>query len=516
MPRTPNIVIVMAEQWSPFADPLQCALPVDMPALALLARSSTCFTHAHCNAPVCGPSRASFLTGLYVHHHQTWDNGSIIPPHVPTFAHLLNQAGYQTAMCGRMHLHGMDQQRGFGLRLSSEIINPLPVCDADMPGALTSVPPAIAQMPRPAQGYAPTFSDSPIYQHDRYVTERAVDFLQNRRGERDGRPFALVVGYFAAHSGFKPCPELAPLYEKYRQRALPVPAFTPDHFAQLPEHFQRLHGYGKPSSRMFDPEHHRHELAWYLARVEYFDQQLGRVLAALDASGQRDDTLLLVTADHGESMGHRGYWGKMNFTERAQRVPLYVRTPGQTHSRQIDNHPAMLVDVLPTLADYAGIGVAGPCDGASLRPVLEDPARAEPGRLVCSEYHGYLSPAGMYMTLRDGWKYCHYQCETDELYDLHRDPEETHNRIADPAAQARLHSLRADLASALDVRATERAVTTYNAQRRASHLGLISNVDLMNELAHQHRRWRDALAEPWWDGGKYIGQWEPAPVNPIR
>jgi len=511
MPAQPNIVIMMAEQFTPFADPNEHPLPLDAPALKRLAGESVRFRHTHCNAPVCGPSRATFLTGLYACNHETYDNGSIIPPHVPTFAHLLTAAGYQTAMCGRMHIHGLDQHRGFESRLCSELINPLPVCEADMPGALEPI--------RPIRDAAPTeyiaeFSDSPIYQHDNYVTQRTCDFLMNSQSERDGRPFLLVSGYFASHTGFKPCAELKPLYEKYLKRDLPLPDFDEQAYERLPEHMKRLTQYADAGRKIFDPAYHHHQMAWYFARVEYYDMQIQRVIQALEDSGLADSTYLMVTADHGESMGYHGHWGKMNFYEPAQRVPLYVRKPTGRESRVVDD-AVSLTDFLPTLCDIAGADITTPTDGESFLPLVEDADARREDSVIFSEYHGYLSPSGMYMVLKNGIKYCHYPVETDELYDLNKDPQELNNLIDNPAYATQLADLKQELASRVDVAYLEARIQRYNAQRAASSLGQNNSPVIGARIRALHQAFRDEYNEPWWDGGQYMSAHEPASVNPL-
>lgn len=498
----PNILLVMVEQFSALADPRVADMPVETPALDRLAKQAVRFDRAYCNAPVCGPSRLSFLSGRYACNVEAYDNGSILPSHVPTFAHVLNDAGYRTAMCGRMHIHGLDQHRGFELRLCSEIINPLICTDADWPCDMLPTPPL---PPAPDEPFEPPYSDSPIYQHDEYVTQRACEFI----GQAHDQPFCLVAGYFAAHTGFVAREQLEPLYRKYMARDLPLPTFTPDDYDRLPQHTRRLLHNQKADQRVYSDAYHQHEMAMYLARIEYVDMQLGRLLDALDAAGRADDTVVIFTADHGENMGRHGIWGKMNFYEEAQRIPLYVRQPGG-EARVIDT-PVSLVDLLPTLADLGGADVTFPIDGHSLAPLLA--GKTQPSRTVFSEYHGYRAPGGLYMTLVNDFKYCHNVNEPDELYDLRTDPQEVDNRIDDPACAAAREACMTELRRIVDVDRMEARIAEHNRQRAAVARSIERSDFLAARTHEQIEAFRAALDEPWWDGGKYMAQYEPQSIN---
>jgi len=504
-----NIVVVVFEQFSALADPNYAECPVDAPALRELAGRAVRFDRAYCNAPVCGPSRLSLLTGRFAGNIDAFDNGSILPAHVPTFAHMLDLAGYRTALCGRMHIHGLDQHRGFEERLCSELINPLPCMPADWPGRMEPIRP----LPLDSGGpYEPRFSSSPIYQHDRYVTEQSCDFLRRLGDDNSQTPFALLAGYLSAHSDFGVCPELEPLYHKYIRRDLPVPPFTRDDYERLPEHIRRLHQYHRADQRIFSTDYHRHELALYLARVEYADRQIGRILACLEESGLADRTAVIVTADHGEMMGHHGLWGKMNFYEPAVRVPLYIRVPGV--SAGIVSQSVSLVDLLPTIAELTGAEVSFPVDGRSLLPLLEDPSTPSAGPAIFSEYHGYLSPSSMYMAMRGQLKYCHYLREPCELYDLSSDPGECRNLVEDPAYAAARDELLGDIQRRVDIEALERRIAEHNAQRDTVAKAIERSEILAAAIRHRIAAFRNERDEPWWDGGKYIGQWDPPALNP--
>ena len=331
--RRPNFLLVMAEHMSALSDPNTVdGFTVRMPALQRFADTSVRFHNAYCNSPVCGPARMSFLSGRYVCNHGAYDNGSALPPHVPTFAHLLTANGYHTVMCGRMHYHGLDPLKGFERRLVSEIHNPLLANSADMPGPFEPIRPLA---PAGTRTPASRWSDSPIFDHDAHVTRTACEFLRTHAAADDERPFCMTVGYLVAHPSAAPMPALKPLYEEYIRQDLPIAPFTPADYDRLPEHIKRLHQLQGHDQSIFSTDVQRHQMAAYLARLTYLDVQLGQVLGALAQSGLADDTVVVFLSDHGDGMGRHGLWGKMFFYEEAEHIPYYIHAPGMRMRRTV-------------------------------------------------------------------------------------------------------------------------------------------------------------------------------------
>ena len=498
----PNFVIIMVEHFGANLCPGYGSTPLRAPAIERFAAGSARFDQAHCPSPVCGPSRFAFLTGCHVHNTDAYDNGSTIPPWLPTYAHMLTAAGYRTLMCGRMHIHGLDTLHGFEERLSSEIIEPILGTQADMPAKLDPIrplPPA-----KPIRTECPV-TESAMHHHDEYVAQRAADFLRARPRDPDRRPFMLTVGFLGAHPGSNGNPAFAPLYRDYLSRDLPLPRFTPADYEALPEHIRRLHQICGAGREIFDPQYHRHERALHLARCEYMDGMVARVLDALRESGLDRDTVVLFTADHGDNFGEHGLWGKMNFYQEAQRVPLLVRVPGGA-ARGVDGRVS-LIDILPTLAELAGVGTSFPIDGLSFAPALRGGAtpRGRDG-LLFSEYHGYRSPGSAYMVLKGPHKYCHYLHEPCELYDLDADPAERTDLGACPESEPVRRDLRAELARILDVDAFESTVTRYNLRRQAVFAALEASPVTRAATTARLAAFRRELNEPWWDGGEYMAR----------
>jgi choline-sulfatase len=503
---SPNFLIIMCEQFSALSDPNTTDFPVEAPNLKRFAETSVRFENAYCNAPVCGPVRMSFLSGRYGCNIDVFDNGSALPESVPTFAHMLTTAGYQTAMCGRMHYHGLDVYKGFEHRLAPEIHSPLMARPGDFPGAFDPIRPLEAQPEEVS--YAPEFSDNPMYGHDEHISATACEFLKSYPQSDDQRPFCLTVGTMHSHPTGKPTPAVKELYDMYMAREeLPIADFSPEEYENQPEHIKRLLQCFKKDLNPFSEGYQRHEMAWYMARVTYLDQNIGPIFDALDESGLDENTVVIFLADHGDGMGRHGLWGKMFFYEEAERVPFYIRLPGQKEGRVVGER-ACTVDILPTLADLAGCEIRFPYDGESLKPLLEGSREEEEGKLVFSEYHGYLSPTDMYMILKGDFKYNHYLKEPCELYNITADPQEMNNLIDDPQYADIIADARAELNKIVDIDWVERRVKEYNLQRQAIDDAFVAS-DVMRkrnlDFIEQHRK---EMNSPWWDGGELSLQWE--------
>ena len=417
----PNIVMVMVEQFGANVCPGYGNDIVRGGAIKSLTEESIVFENAYCASPVCGPSRCSFLTGNYVFNTNAFDNGSTIPSYMPTYAHALTASGYETVMCGRMHIHGIDQNHGFEKRPISEIIDPKLETSADLPGAMLEV----EEFP-PSREFAMEceVSNSPLYKHDECVTEETCRYLtEYAAGARD-KPFMITSGYLGAHPGGKGTPAYKELYEMYMEMDLPVSSFTKNAYQKLSEHAKRRLQYfvkydeKNGGADIFNPDMQKHEMALYLARCTYMDQQVDAIMATLKSTGLDENTVFILTADHGDCAGSHGLWGKMVFFEEAMKVPLIVRMPGGRDAGTRVTKKISLVDVLPTLTDLAGCKVTFPVDGISFAPELTGNSSRDNDHFIFAEYHGYLAPSGMYMLVKGDYKYCHYLKEESELYNL--------------------------------------------------------------------------------------------------
>jgi choline-sulfatase len=202
----------------------------------------------------------------------------------------------------------------------------------------------------------------------------------------------------------------------------------------------------------------------YYGAVSYVDDQIGSVLEALSESGFGDDTVVLLLADHGDMLGERGLWYKMNFFEPACRIPLIVHAPRRFAARRVADS-ASLVDILPTLCELAGLrpdGYATPLDGRSLVPYLSGAAGPDE---VIGEYLAEGAIAPLVMIKRGRFKFVHSPCDPDQLYDLVEDPDELHNLAEAQPHTARVREFIAEVNRRWDLTALGAAVIASQQRR---------------------------------------------------
>lgn len=423
MTRPPNILLICSDQHSPHVCGCYGNDIVETPNLDRLAREGTRFTSAYCNDPICVPSRMSFLTGRFPFRIEVLGNGSILDSRIPTYAHLLAGAGYHTVLSGRMHFMGPDQRHGFLERLVGD------VGPYSMLGTSTNrwspLPPDLGHMEKPAPLLTVGAGNTVNLDFDRDVTQAACDWIDSYAGRGAPIPFMMTVGYINPHCAYIAPPEL---YEKYIDRVtVNDPAL--DERARLHPYHQ---AYIERTTAGVPAENFRKTTAAYYGLVDFIDQEIGRLLETLERTSQLENTIIVYFSDHGEMLGEHGRWHKGCYFEGSAGIPLIIRVPGRPAGRQGQTISSVvsLIDLLPTLADWAGTDVPFEIDGHSLAPLIagesatwKDEARSE-----------YYSSGEMTRMIRRGdWKYCYYdQHDEAELYNLREDPLEQLNRADDP------------------------------------------------------------------------------------
>ncbi|RKF16989.1 choline-sulfatase [Roseovarius spongiae] len=496
----PNIVIVMADQLAPQfcgAYGYQVARTPHMDALA--ARGMR-FDAAYCNAPLCAPSRFAFMSGQLISRIAAYDNASEFRASVPTFAHYLKMLGYHTCLSGKMHFIGPDQMHGFQDRVTTDIY----------PADFAWTPDWEAPDERIDKWYhnMQTVKESGVAQatyqidYDEEVSFAARRWLFDRARDRAAgahAPFALVASFIHPHDPYVARPEFWDLYTD-DEIDMPANVFAPEE--QDPFSRRVMDGIEASYVPLTDAEVRRARRA-YLANVSYFDSKLGEILRALEETGALGETVVIVTADHGDMLGERGLWYKMTFFEHSARVPLIMAGPGIAQGSA--PNACSLVDMLPTLIEIAGGGpdiLGEPVDGRSLMPLARGERDAQD--VAIGEYCAEMTPAPVFMIRRGALKYIHCDADPPQLYDLADDPDELVNRARDPAYGEAAARFAAEVAERWDSAQLRADVIATQKSRHALHAAMEAGAgavwdydpprDASGEYVRNHMDWTVAAA----------------------
>jgi len=440
---------------------------VRTPHLDRLAREGVRFTDAYSQCPLCGPSRASVLTGLYPHTNRQYTHGGFpLPEGMPTLGTVFRQAGYATGAIGKVHVLGETRERDLGfddrqMRLyTHKFADYIAAVGED---AVNRYATYRKPLPRFQTVYNPTnapvdLRDEQMFDH--LVVERCIRFMEANRAQ----PFILWAGLEKPHTDWT---APARYHAMYDPRDMALPPTVGEDRTDMPNAWYA----STRQSWCFDEDEIRHCLAAYCANVTYLDDHVGKLLAALDRLNLAGETLVVYTTDHGEMCFDHGMVQKQNFFEESVRVPLLFRLPSGVGAGTVRCEPVELLDLFPTFCELAGVTAPPVLDGRSLAAALRDGTPLEAERPVFSEYYEWGFPERM---IRQGdWKYMHAEGEACQLYNLADDPRETRNRIADLDCQAILQRLR------------QRLLTDWEQPDMAAvpHGGIWNDID-----AQTHRR----------------------------
>lgn len=408
-----NLLVLMSDEHNPKFLGSAGHPYIATPHLDALAARGTRFTQAYTTCPICVPARAAFALGRYVHEVGYWDNGDPYEGAAPSWHHALRAQGHRVVAIGKLHFRGRPgDDHGF-----SEEIVPMHVVDG-----IGDVKGQVRDHREPRKGgdkmirYAgPGESSYTVY--DRDIAARAQVWLHEEAPRWRDRPWVLFVSFVAPHFPLTAPPDW---YYRYRAREVPLPK-------QYAPHERPRHPYLDDYARCVDYDTHfrgpddvRRALAGYAGLVSAMDENCGKVLAALEATGLAATTRVVYTSDHGDNTGARGLWGKSTFYEESAGVPLIVAGPDVPSGRVVAT-PASHIDCAPAIFEATGAQATIPLPGHSVFGLARGEA---PRRPVLAEYHAIGSVAGAFMLRVGRWKYCRYVAYPPQLYDLDADPEE--------------------------------------------------------------------------------------------
>jgi len=389
-PKPKNILLIFTDQQHIDTIAAGGCSYVQTPALDRLKTSGISFTQSYSANPVCSPARSAVFTGRTSSECTVYVNGRSIRSDIPNLGQWFSQqTDYETFYAGKWHL----------------------------PRTYSSSIPGFKVINSGIGGFG--------YLCDTVMSRACGCFLQNRS---KSKPFLLVASLMQPHDI---CEWLRlnmdnPGELRYPQLAGELPEL-PDNFEfdeREPESIRKRRLGNEPFKGNWDKEHWRYYRWSYYRNIEHVDAEIGRILQALEDCGHIDDTLIVLTSDHGEGMGHHQMVRKSSFYDEAARVPLLFSWPGHIVENKTDAvHLASGLDVMPTLCDYAGIEPPANMRGVSLRSILEG---GEGFRRECIVSEGNTNTGRMLRT--QNWKYIRYKDDVvEQVFDMKNDPGETRN-----------------------------------------------------------------------------------------
>lgn len=476
--RKPNVLIIMTDQ-----QPVSCVGAYDNPSirtpnLDLLAASGHLFENFYIAAFPCSPSRASLLTGRYLHHHNVSTNNIRLDHRIPTLGTILTSEGYRTGYFGKAHLGGsmyVGRTGGDGIDYMHEPGGVLDPVGADIGPYWhhQRVESDSGWMPQRTDG-GPGEDESQLgftewhggwKQYKNWLLENGQDsfaylagnhddiqsapegeHMYSRLGEKfhmanffttqaekfvrsadNDTPWAAVLSYFGPHLPVAP-PQ--PWDTLYALSEIPLPANFEDDLRQKPIRQREIsQGY---FSSAWDDDQFKDYIRRYWGYCGYIDSQIGRILQALKKTGQWDHTLIIFTSDHGDMLAGHGMIFKLgsNGYEELFKVPAIIKMPGP--EGQPARHQALTssIDLLPTILEAAEISPPDSIDGTSLLPVMHGDTSSRRS-YVFSEVHGSGKDGKTIICRNYRYKYVYHWLsdDVDELYDLSNDPGELNNLI---------------------------------------------------------------------------------------
>ena len=385
----PNILFIICDDLRTELGCYGCAAAIT-PNIDRLAASGVRFNNAYCQAPMCGPSRSSMLSGLRPSVNGYTDNEKSfrkLMPNVETLPEFFGRNGYTTIGLGKIY-HDSDIKPMAGTFNAKAATPPAPaglaseykdpanqkqLADYKKKMLAKHGPDRIGAL---ALGPVCEFYDAPeeSYQDAHMTTAAIATMKQLAAPAASGKPFFLGVGYRKPHLSF-----IAPkkYWDMYEGRDIPLPANnTPPKGAPsftLSDSFEVRARYGVPKYGPFTPEYQRYLLRGYLACVSFIDAQVGRLIDGLRDAGLADNTIIIFCADHGWHLGEMGVWGKATDYEVANHVPLLIVDP-RIGTKGVSYQTTEYLNIYPTLADLAGFPVPESMAGRSLKSALENPS----------------------------------------------------------------------------------------------------------------------------------------------
>jgi len=389
---------------------------IETPHIDALAKNSMYFDNAFVTTSLCSPSRASILTGQYMHAHQVKDNDTPLPAALPTFPKELQKAGYQTAFIGKWHMGGENDapRPGFNHWVSFKGQGPYFDPQLNVDGE------AVKQA-----GYTTDI-----------LTDYAVDFI--KKNEDQHTPYFLYLSHKAVHEPFSPAPRHAGKYEGLEVPRPETFANTEKNYAGKPLWVKRQRHSWHGAYRDYSIQNYKdfdNFFRLYSEAMLAVDESVGKVVQTLQSLGELDNTVIIYFSDNGYMMGEHGLIDKRVMYEESIRVPCFVHWPAVVKAPVRKEEMVLNIDIGPTVLELAGHLVPSTMHGRSFARMLKGEFQIwredflyeyfmDPAAVQTPTIYGLRTEKYSYMTYDGVW-------DIYELYDLEKDPQQKNNLLGD-------------------------------------------------------------------------------------
>ena len=503
--KKPNVLLIVCDDLNDYIETMGGHPQSKTPHLKKLIESGVSFSQAHCNIPICNPSRASFATGIYPHTSQQfgfedWDKNEILQNSRTMMAHFSSH-GYHTLGTGKV-MHNRDHQEWDEYGHPSDYgpflfdgKDKIPHLDVPSPfrddfgiidgtyGPLEKV--SHKRSPITGKHYSWKTGGWRSQRELKYESEKdrdatgdelnaqwAIQRLKELADAKDSKPFFMGVGFVRPHT-----PLIVPqeYFDRFPLDTLELPIIkrgdaedTFKHTVNSKEDDRS----GDRGTKMYDSLVASYGgdrvlalkkfVQAYLASVASVDDLVGELLQALEETGLHKNTIVIFTSDHGWGNGEKDYVYKNSLWQESTRVPLIIRAPGVSRAGKECKRPVSLIDLYPTLLDLCGLPGSTqknekgrPLDGFSMKPFLQNPEKGKwkgPDYALTALYKWaqYYDPAKQSYSMRfEDWRYVRYENGREELYHTAKDDHEWNNLALDPSFSVQLEGFRKQLLSVI-------------------------------------------------------------------
>jgi arylsulfatase A-like enzyme len=439
LPRKPNLLVFLPDQLRADAVIGESANSVHASNIHKLASQSVVFERAYVTHPICAPSRSSLLSGTWPHQNGCTNNQSALPRKFHCLPELLGDSDYRTGYFGKWHLGDeFSAQRGFQEWASIEEYFKSAVSDKKIDGVSDYTKFLLSKGYKPDLGHGKYFGRSFVstlpfeVSKAKFVETRVCEFLERHRAE----PFLMFVAFIEPHPPYN-----GPFNNEHPLESISLDASAADTFGgDAPLRCRLLQELYR--KRLTTAERYREIKQKYLGLITQIDHCIGTILAKLDDLGLSENTITVLTSDHGDMMSGHGILGKRLMFEQSARVPYLVRLPGQRPLRC--PAPISHIDFVPTMLDLMGKPADSQCIGQSRANLIHGATASpefvflqwSPGKEKTDkhtklgtkdEIKRCLAESTRAVISPDGWKLCLRDKDKNELYNLHDDPEERTN-----------------------------------------------------------------------------------------